>query len=189
MRFLSITQLLILASTFLTISSSAISRDEFNDKTIQKRDFPKHDLAQTFQNVWNSGLPVRQMTLWGAFTYYGSKSTFGLIDQCNLCIANHQDPPGTNCQDSLEGLARNLAATVMAGIGIAYTNGWLGKREDFYLRAILMVLLTFLLVMISMLLIMRLLTITLMITIITIYWLIIMNQNIASNETRSISVQ
>lgn len=119
------------------------------------------------------------MTLWGAFTYYGSKSTFGLSDQCNLCVANHQDPPGTNCQDSLEGLSRNLAATVMAGIGIAYTNGWLGKRETFmfYMRAILMVLLTFLLVMISMLLIMRFL-ITLMITIITIYWLIRMNQNI-----------
>lgn len=121
-----------LAATFLTISSSAISRYEFNDKTIRKRDFPNYDLVQTFQNVWNSGRPVRQMTLWGAFTYYGSKSTFGLIDQCNLCIANHQDPPGTNCQDSLEGLARNLAATVMAGIGIAYTNGWLGKREDFH---------------------------------------------------------
>jgi len=134
MKLIVYTISLALISTVFAINTNAIAVTGAavytdNSKTIIKRDFPFYDLVQSFSNVWQQSGPVKKMTLWGAFTYFGTKSTFQLIDQCLLCIANHQDPPNTNCQDSLEGLARNLGATVMAGLGIAYTNGWLGKRD------------------------------------------------------------
>lgn len=52
------------------------------------------------------------MSLWGVVGYFGTKSTFQLIDQCQLLIANHQGPPGADWETNPEELARNIAATV-----------------------------------------------------------------------------
>lgn len=176
---------IILLTTSVLSSCVALPDDQqtshrtINNKSITKREFPQYSLVQTFQNVWHVGRPVRQMTLWGAFTYYGTLATFGLIDHCHLCVANNQDPPGTNCQDSLESLAKNIAVTVMAGVGISYTNGWSGKEMNIrlYMRAILMVLLKiFLILTLILLMIWKQNMSILIVLIITTLWYI-QNQN------------
>lgn len=77
-----------------------------------KREERFYGSVDSLKNIWQSSRPIRQMSLWGVVGYFGTKSTFQLIDQCQLLIANHQGPPGADWETNPEELARNIAATV-----------------------------------------------------------------------------